>query len=542
MIGREELFSWFLPTQSNTGLSQCKAYSRLELGFSKTSPTIVFKPSQIREVEDTFADGSTEDTSFLQEGQRLKETLDHRKVMNDGCSLISIGAARQTAQQLGLSGPPPSVFQARIGCWKGVWMTDPRDANVSGGSEYDIWICVTPSQQKFYRHPEDHDDSTYDPRRTTFEVVRYSTTTSPARLSPTLIPILVDRTVPEGNLHRLFRASIEYEGTTLLSAAEDPQLLRQWISSKASVLRNHQVTSETAWLGSLPLSKPNLVLLLLETGLAPDEEPYLAENVRSLMKKHLTQLNKHLNPRVGRSTYVFAVADPIGCLRPGEIYLAFSERFVDQQSGFCDMMLHDVEVVVARQPALRGSDIQKVRAVFKPELRRLLNVVVFPSKGTFPLAERMQNGDYDGDRFWVCWEPTIVQEFKNTPSPPDLPDPGSLGIRVIDKTLDDTFVGANKKAIRALFDLNFDIRCRDDLLGICTDFRERMAYAANSIQTPEVRLLDDLHDLLVDASKMGYVFTEEAWRYLLRHFPSASCLFGRSFLPLLFRATVSIDS
>ena len=52
-----------------------------------------------------------------------------------------------------------------------------------------------------------------------------------------------------------------------------------------------------------------------------------------------------------------------------------------------------------------------------------------PSKGIFPLAERMQN-DYDGDRFWATWDPSSVDSYENTPSPPSLPSPESFGIEV----------------------------------------------------------------------------------------------------------------
>ena len=126
MISVEEVFNWFFSTQSNIGQLQCKAYARLELGFSKTLPTLIFLPSQIREVLDILADGTAESTYFLERGRRLRETFDPKdpKVMNDGCSRLSVGAARQIAQRLGLVERPPSVFQARIGGWKGIWMVD----------------------------------------------------------------------------------------------------------------------------------------------------------------------------------------------------------------------------------------------------------------------------------------------------------------------------------------------------------------------------------------------------------------------------------
>ena len=212
----EEVFNWFFPTQTNIGQLQCKAYARLELGFSKTLPTLTFFPSQIREVPDILADGTVESTSFLERGQRLKEHFDPQnpKVMNDGCSRMSVEAARQIARDLGLAERPPSVFQARIGSWKGIWMVDVEKSPDKPQS--DTWIEVTPSQRKFNRHAEDLEDDTFDPMRTTFEVITWSMSVTSARLSPTLIPILVDRRVPEQALHDIFQTSLAYERKKLM--------------------------------------------------------------------------------------------------------------------------------------------------------------------------------------------------------------------------------------------------------------------------------------------------------------------------------------
>jgi len=40
----------------------------------------------------------------------------------------------------------------------------------------------------------------------------------------------------------------------------------------------------------------------------------------------------------------------------------------------------------------------KVKVVFHPKLKHLVDVVVFPTRGTFPLAGKLQGGDYDGDK------------------------------------------------------------------------------------------------------------------------------------------------
>lgn len=77
------------------------------------------------------------------------------------------------------------------------------------------------------------------------------------------------------------------------------------------------------------------------------------------------------------------VADPLAILEEGEVHIAFSTPF-DQE-----FMLHDIDLLVARHPAALPSDVQKVRAVFKIELKNFQDVIVFPSKGDRPLAEKL---------------------------------------------------------------------------------------------------------------------------------------------------------
>lgn len=54
------------------------------LGFSKTYPTIVFRPKQIRYVADHLADGTPEDPSLNDENPVWVESKDVKaRVMND---------------------------------------------------------------------------------------------------------------------------------------------------------------------------------------------------------------------------------------------------------------------------------------------------------------------------------------------------------------------------------------------------------------------------------------------------------------------------
>ncbi|KAF9636467.1 hypothetical protein BFW01_g7363 [Lasiodiplodia theobromae] len=162
----------------------------------------------------------------------------------------------------------------------------------------------------------------------------------------------------------------------------------------------------------------------------------------------------------------------------------------------------------------RPSDVQKVRAVYRPELASIQDVVVFSARGGFPLAEKLSNGDYDGDRYWICWEPLLVRDFKNAP-PPDTVKPELLGIHVESEPV--SGVGGADGLLRK----SFDLRISENMLGLCSNYQERYAYGTNNLRTPEMALLSDLRDCLVDGPKNGYRFTKKDWYSFLnrREYP-----------------------
>ena len=54
------------------------------------------------------------------------------------------------------------------------------------------------------------------------------------------------------------------------------------------------------------------------------------------------------------------MADPFNVLEEGEVHMGFSNKFKDRISGWSGTILHDMDLLVARSPALYPSDIQKV--------------------------------------------------------------------------------------------------------------------------------------------------------------------------------------
>lgn len=215
-----------------------------------------------------------------------------------------------------------------------------------------------------------------------------------------------------------------------------------------------------------------------------------------------------------RSTFVYGIADPYGCLGPSEIHFVSSNIFPEEMSP----ILHDVEVLVARHPALRRSDIQKVKAVFRQELRHLTDVVVFPTRGSMALASKLQGGDYDGDMFWMCWQEEIVQNFCNAPAPNDLPPPEHFGITVDRRKLGDLFSAPeNHESDRFAWDFlskSFSFAWQPQYLGICTNYLNDLCYATNSLDSKAIEELTDLHDYLVDSAKNGYTFGDDQWNQI----------------------------
>jgi len=77
--------------------------------------------------------------------------------------------------------------------------------------------------------------------------------------------------------------------------------------------------------------------------------------------------------------------------------------------------------LVTRNPCLNPGDLRLLKGVDYPELRHLVNVVVFSSKGERPVCNMMAGGDLDGDVYWTCWD----QEFISYLCVENMKDPGN---------------------------------------------------------------------------------------------------------------------
>ncbi|KAK3987542.1 putative RNA-dependent RNA polymerase SHL2 [Cladorrhinum sp. PSN332] len=495
-----QMLDWLLELHRPKNQQQLvlKLFSRLQLGLSKTTPTVVFEPHQIRQHQQDL----------------LSPT---GNVMNDGIGLMSRSVARKIRDILGLS-DIPSAVQGRFGPAKGMWLMDVKDMTDED------WIETYPSQRKW-----DWDVNLADQHQRTLEVRSTAVELKSAGLNLQFLPVLEDRARDKALMRQAIgerlKNDLKKEFETQKAALKSPLLLRQWINEHWSGRGERVKSGAISFLGGLPDKKEEVINLLLGSGFDPMKQEYLQKQAWELQKQKCDLLKTKMNIKVGRSAYIYMVVDFWGVLDENEVHVGFSSKFRDEADDASYTLLADCDILVARSPAHFVSDVQKVRAVFKSELHALKDVIVFPRKGNVALADKLSGGDYDGDMAWVCWDPDIVSSFVNAEVPKE-PDLSKYLAK--DKVTFEQLVSSARQQDRAVYDMIskcFQFSMQPNYLGICTNYKERMCYYRNSVDDKQAVMLSTLVAKLVDQSKQGIIFNKESWDRLRRdHFG------GRPFL------------
>ncbi|KAK6221536.1 hypothetical protein LQW54_001308 [Pestalotiopsis sp. IQ-011] len=478
------LIDWLLQPSESAHQPVLKLFSRISLGLSRTEPTFILTKSQLRHMETDI----------------LSPT---GNVMNDGIGRMSPLLARQIRDAMGLT-ETPAGFQGRIGSAKGFWIIDVADK----GNE--LWIETYPSQRKWNCDFEDDDHRT-------FEVSSYPQPPISAGLNTQFLPILMHQAPTKrhkdalrDHLQTLLLSILDEEIEAQRIAMLDPLSCSAWVEKSSTSRRMERLDGDQVpRLGGVPRHDEDRIQFYLAAGFHPLKLKMLWDTVWKLCKERCEELKRRINIKVGQSMYAYMVIDFEGILAEDEVHVSFSSSFKDELSGFADTHLHGVDVLVARSPAHFASDIQKVKAVFKPELGALKDVIVFPSTGNSSLADKLSGGDYDGDMAWVCWDPNIVDNFKSAavPEAPDLLKEGFISKRTgkYKELMRDHGDNATLKFLEEGFEFNM----QPNFLGMCTAFKENLCYKRDSVSDSTAVKLSTMLSNLVDQGKQGIVFTNK---------------------------------
>ena len=524
-----DIIGWSIPFTWNMDKSWCKASSRLDLYASRPVPIVVLQPNDVAYIDDEYATRDPPDERFNDE-RFGKEHADNEvyyadTLMTDGCSVAHPYLFHLIAKKLELK-RIPSVAQFRFAGAKGlvsimrIDRSQPFDPNVRPEGPL-IWIRK--SQLKVEPGDDNKDPAKYDRDYWMLQVVKVSHPTPPWLLYRDFMPILRDRGIPSRVIEDIALRSAKAIAEEFLQCLEDPQKLRDWIRRANAAAEDLRRANGMRMLAGFPKARLERAVRMLESGFEPLKFKPLAKDIEYSAHAIFERKKKTFKITLDNSTNLLGIADPTGALAPGEIYYQTSEPFNDPITSMQTTCLEG-EVLVSRAPAGRPSDMQKVRAVRKPELDHLYDVVVFSSKGPRALADHLSGGDYDGDIFWVCWDSRLVAPFKNAPAPQRLPNPTTLGIEVDERRLREIVVDPNNEHyIEEFIRMATKNRLRFNQLGTVTKMLLRVVHA-DGFYSQRAKALMDLKDLIMDSDKNGRFFSEKAWRIFKEKYRLSSLL------------------
>ncbi|KAI0264673.1 RNA dependent RNA polymerase-domain-containing protein [Gloeopeniophorella convolvens] len=433
--------------EANSNQTMAKWVARLALGLSNSVPGLKLEPGQIKKENDIIS------AAWLHNTAKPPSEMD----MTDGCGLINLQALHSIHEHLAFWKDVPVAIQCRVAGAKGLLLQHPQ-------REQNQWthpcVWLRPSQTKI-KYPQ---DEFQDPSQLIVDVLRASHMQSSISISKEMVINLAENGVTHASFSQLYQASLEAAITPLLDWDGTDAMLKLWaaVCKEGGVLAARQARSasgtararglrsydqdddsddsdgdedshdlghslpSTAWwadeISGCPSSLEETVMTLLDSNFHPMSNTILAERLKIVIKKAVKSHISKYRILIPMSCSAFIVPDPLGVLEEGEIHVKCAERsLLRPNSTRSDRVIGDV--LVSRNPCKLPTDIQKVKAVFKPELDDYINVIVFSVKGSRSLASMLGTGDYDGDRVDCIWQPSIVQDFSN--AHPKYADPPS---------------------------------------------------------------------------------------------------------------------
>jgi len=107
---------------------------------------------------------------------------------------------------------------------------------------------------------------------------------------------------------------------------------------------------------------------------------------------------------------MMGTADETQSLCYGEVFVQYS---VNLDRPKAETKILEGPVVIAKNPCFHPGDLRKFMAVNKPQLKHMIDCVVFPTQGPRPHPDEMSGSDLDGDMYFVCWHNQLLPPGEN---------------------------------------------------------------------------------------------------------------------------------
>jgi RNA-dependent RNA polymerase len=350
---------------------------------------------------------------------------------SDGCGRISAEMATRIATSLNLVdeetinnarscislveiGVVPSAFQVRLGGVKGVLAVHPTLPYLK--NDRVVHIQVRPSMVKFRTSPGN----------LTLDVVTWPVAKS-GRLNRQFIPLLIDLGIDKS----AFVAQLN----------DNIQNIKEILTDRASAIKK---------LASRNRTDPFLLECLIAGHDVRDPHIFKGLNVVRLHK--VRSLRDKTSIGIRDSCNVIGLVDETGVLQPGQCF------FQRKKTSDVSPRVHSGPLLVAKNPSYYKGDMRVLNAVAVPELKHIINCIVFPNHGPRPHPDEIAGSDLDGDQYFVCWDlhlipSTTVDPLIYSVSPPN----SNITDIVVDKPVQITleqYEGIKKHFISSISDFS----------------------------------------------------------------------------------------
>ncbi|CAN6455107.1 unnamed protein product [Victoria cruziana] len=306
-------------------------------------------------------------------------------VFSDGIGTISPELAVEVVSKLQLTGEQPSGFQIRYAGCKGMVVCWPNL-----GDKFKL--SLRPSMNKF------------ESRHNTLEVVSW-TRFQPGFINREIITLL---------------SSLGVSGDAFM------KLQDLMVFKLDEMLKNTDTAFEVVTTSCCELE--NTAAIMLSAGFNPQFEPHLKSMLSCIRSGQLKSLLMKSRIFVPQSRWLLGCLDELAILEHGQCFIqvsnpsllgCFSKHGAKFSQAKSDRQVITGTVAVAKNPCLHPGDIRILEAVDIPDLRHLLDCLVFPQKGDRPHTNEASGSDLDGDIYFVTWESGLIPPGKKSAQPMD---------------------------------------------------------------------------------------------------------------------------
>ncbi|XP_044960782.1 probable RNA-dependent RNA polymerase SHL2 [Hordeum vulgare subsp. vulgare] len=368
--------AWFFAEDGNTTVESIRGWmgrftcrnvakhaARMGQCFSSSYATVTVQP---HEVNENLADVERNGYTF-----------------SDGIGKIVPDLAMEVAQRLQLTAdPPPSAYQIRFGGYKGViavWQGDSDDG---------IRLSLRPSMKKFDSH------------HNVIEVLAW-TRFQPGFLNRQIIVLLSSMGVSDAVFWRMQKSMV---------------------GNLEKIFTDSEVALETITRSCSP-ENANKAARMLSAGFSPRTEPHLRAMLSAIRSAQLHDLREKSRIFVPKGRWLIGCLDELGILKYGQCFIRASAPWLDPCFVKHGPKIIVGTVVVAKNPCYHPGDVRILEAVDVPELRHLVDCLVFPQNGERPHPDEASGSDLDGDIYFVTWDEQLIPPRKQSWKPMDYSPP-----------------------------------------------------------------------------------------------------------------------